>query len=100
MHNCNTKSRMDLRLVWHSRLARTWLNLTCQLSLSLICPIPMDSHIDFIAIVLGKLSKSLTSLANVYSSSTTPVVLGLFDNCCMCSIRKEKSIPAIKLFLV
>ena len=50
-------------------------------------------HIGFIAILIGKISKSLTSFAKFYK---TPVVVpGSFENC---SVSKEQSIPAMNDF--
>ena len=57
-------------------------------------------------LLFAKLSKSLTSLANVYSSSTTPAAVpGSFENCQVARAKtdetaEEQSIPAVKLFPV
>ena len=101
-HNCKTNlKRKTWNWGWpgYARLARTLLNLTCQL-----CRWYVDyfqylwTHISFIAILFGKLRKSLISFANIYSSSITPIaVTGSFENC---SVGKEQSIPAIKLLPV
>lgn len=102
--NCKTKSNgnSDLRLVWlHNTIVWAWLNFTCHRYVNYFQYLWLWIHISFIAIHFGKLSKSLTRLANIYSSSKTPVALpDSFDNCCTCSVSGKNKHSSRKFIFI